>query len=530
MRSSPPPLLRPFAVAFAAHAAMALCYVLSRAPGTAAAGDGFPLDDAWIHMVYGRSLAARGVPAYNDLAEAGFTSPLWVMLLAVAHWCSAVLPAGPVFFAKLFGVLAASVTTASIYLLGLRLTSRSAVASFAALLCVLQPALAFAQVSGMEVSLTTANCALALLALADGRHRRAGVFLALAVWSRPECLLLAMLAPVVVAGQRGVPTAVRARQTLQVLAPTAVAVASWCGYCLIVTGHPLPNTVYAKFRMTGIGDGLRAMGEALGRLPSNLFAVGVLFAVLGVVRAPKTREPWLAGLIGVFPFAFLFAVVRSRPFPPDAGDFFYFARYPAPAWPFLLLATALGVHAVWQVAARQSRPAVRYGVRALTAAAVVLALIGHPQALARSIERFAWNCQNMNEVQVAFGDWVAANVPADRAVAINDAGAIRYFGGRRTIDLIGLNDQSVLFMEPPLAARCSTADAFADLLLARGADHLIIFRSWFPGLVEQPRFAARFAVAKVLVSPHYTVASPKSGQAEMVAYRVLPGDTARPPR
>ncbi|HEX5050334.1 MAG TPA: hypothetical protein VFZ65_01050 [Planctomycetota bacterium] len=131
---------------------------------------------------------------------------------------------------------------------------------------------------------------------------------------------------------------------------------------------------------------------------------------------------------------------------------------------------------------------------------------------------------------VAFAAHAAIALCYGRAVAINDAGAIRYFGGRRTIDLIGLNDQSVLFMEPPLAARCSTADAFAELLLARGADHVIIFRSWFPGLIEQPRFAARFAVAKVLVSPHYTVASPKSGQAEMVAYRVLPGDAARPPR
>src|SRR5688500_19976530 len=47
---------------------------------------GFPLDDAWIHMVYGRSLAEDGLLAFNTgVPTTGSTSPLWAGLVAIAH-------------------------------------------------------------------------------------------------------------------------------------------------------------------------------------------------------------------------------------------------------------------------------------------------------------------------------------------------------------------------------------------------------------------------------------------------------------
>ena len=47
-------------------------------------GPGFPLDDAWGHMVYARALATGEGFAYNPgQAEAGVSSPLWTTLAAV---------------------------------------------------------------------------------------------------------------------------------------------------------------------------------------------------------------------------------------------------------------------------------------------------------------------------------------------------------------------------------------------------------------------------------------------------------------
>ncbi len=238
-------------------------------------------------------------------------------------------------------------------------------------------------------------------------------------------------------------------------------------------------------------------------------------------------------MLALYPFVFLFAIVRTRPCPASAGEYFFFARYPAPAWPFLMLATAVGAHTLAQLAA-DLRPPLRLAARRATAILVLAALWCHPPALASAVERFGWNCQNMNEVQVAFGRWVDANVPPDRAVAINDAGAIRYFGNRSAVDLMGLNDRQVLF-DPAFRRGFADADTAADYLLARRVDCAIVFRAWFHQLVNQPRFSARFAPVQMFASEHYTVADVRSGQTAMVAYRVLPRDAganaaARPPR
>ncbi|MDH4319364.1 MAG: hypothetical protein OEV64_13305, partial [Desulfobulbaceae bacterium] len=47
----------------------------------------FPLDDAWIHQVYARSLSLGHGFSYNiGQQEAGSTSPLWAIVTAPAHW------------------------------------------------------------------------------------------------------------------------------------------------------------------------------------------------------------------------------------------------------------------------------------------------------------------------------------------------------------------------------------------------------------------------------------------------------------
>jgi len=47
---------------------------------------GFPLDDAWIHLVYGREISRGGYLAYNSGEPAtGSTSPIWAYLLGIIH-------------------------------------------------------------------------------------------------------------------------------------------------------------------------------------------------------------------------------------------------------------------------------------------------------------------------------------------------------------------------------------------------------------------------------------------------------------
>src|SRR5690606_40074609 len=51
-----------------------------------AAGGGFPLDDSWIHQVYGRNLAQTGQWAFiTGQPSAASTSPLYTVLLAAGY-------------------------------------------------------------------------------------------------------------------------------------------------------------------------------------------------------------------------------------------------------------------------------------------------------------------------------------------------------------------------------------------------------------------------------------------------------------
>jgi hypothetical protein len=67
--------------------------------------------------------------------------------------------------------------------------------------------------------------------------------------------------------------------------------------------------------------------------------------------------------------------------------------------------------------------------------------------LRRSADLFAWNCQNIEELNVAMARWLRDHVPADETIGAVDAGAARYFGNHRILDVIGLNQHGLLHGE-----------------------------------------------------------------------------------
>jgi hypothetical protein len=83
-------------------------------------------------------------------------------------------------------------------------------------------------------------------------------------------------------------------------------------------------------------------------------------------------------------------------------------------------------------------------------------------------------------LNVQAGKWIAENTPESSVVAANDAGAIRYFGKRKTIDLEGLNNARIAFGE------MSRQQEIA------GADWLAIFPGWFQGTPAMTAIAAAF--------------------------------------
>ena len=503
-------------LAFAAlHLTTAIFFVFGRAPGTDAALTGVPLDDAWIHLVYARNLAWGHGFAYNPgELEAGFTSPLWAVLLVPAVWAEAATGVSVIFWAKVIGTGVGIAASALAFRLCLRLGVGRAAAWLAGGLIAVDPSLAFAQVSGMEVVLAAAAVLLALERLAAPGIRGAGIALALAPLARPENALITTLGMAALAF-----VLLRERapwwRWMAVLAPIAAAAAAWTGYCLLVTGRLLPNTFYVKAR-AGRGGWLANFRQLLDgmvmELPWMAFGAGLVLALVGAwvlvggaLRRRRDGTPDETATLGVrcargllvlavpvflAGVGFVHALVQTQPY--------YWNRYFQPVIALLLVLIAVGAVELWR-ALRSRRQGGNVGADAVVSiprpgwgpvrrsGGTVLALAVYAMASYRVPERlkddailFAWNCQNINELNVKVGHWLAANAGPDDWIATHDAGAIRYWSGRRVLDFVGLNSHRVL-----------REGATAEVLRVRPR-FFAAFPKVFPALAKNPSLEVVF--------------------------------------
>jgi hypothetical protein len=487
-------------VFLAAHLATALLFLSDRAPGTAAAFVGLPLDDAWIHLVYARSLAALHGFSFNPgQLETGSSSPLWAVLLVPASWAARIFGFSVVIPAKVTSVLVAVGTSLGAARLVRSLKFGLAAELAAGLAIAADPALAFAQVSGMEVMLAGGLALWTLAELARERLGSAAFLAALAPLARPEMALLTLLALVLIEWRMQQARA-STRARLLMLAPTAAFVGGWMLHCLLVSGYPLPSTFYAKFasRQAYFARNLQTIFTQV--VPSwPWFARGTGLVLWGTGAIVLFRRGLVAGLVAVFPVLFLLAVAASQlmtePWP------FYWQRYLLPAHALLLVTLALGgtVAVAWAWRGRQRAWALAYAIG--VAALVLGSLLGLPADLRKSADLFAWNCQNIEELNVAMAKWLRDNTPMDETIAVTDAGAARYFADRRIVDLVGLNDHRHLHREP---------EHEREVLAVR---ILSTFPAWMPFL----RDSAAWQVIHRTATDRLTICN--CPQSEIVAYQ-----------
>ncbi len=144
-------------------------------------------------------------------------------------------------------------------------------------------------------------------------------------------------------------------------------------------------------------------------------------------------------------------------------------------------------------------------VRWLRVAVSALLLLGLAWRLPAGAEAYAWGVQNINAMQVRLGHWVAAETPPDALIALNDLGALSYFGERRVIDLIGLATPEIL------PYRREGVDGVLRYLGQRCPEYLVVFPAWFPELVGRTDL---FRPLKEVTLRHNVVA----GAATMTVY------------
>lgn len=448
---------------------------------------GFPLDDAWIHMVYGRSLATQGMLAYNPgIATVGETSPLWAAVVALPH----LLPGAVATKVALVKLAGWALHAAAALVLGLALARiHRPAALVAGLAALLHPELAAAAISGMEVPLAELLLAAQVWGCLAGRPLVFAAAAALAPLGRPETGILAPLVALVL-----VPGPWRTRLRWALLG----AGAAGAGYGAMflrnraVSGSFLPATFHAKvepgleIKRLALARSLRHLLPSLLPLPAwglPLFAAALAWRGRPG-RGPEARLARLAGA-GLL----LVAVCGTLRYPSEIPAF-YHRRYLLPGLPFLLAGAAdLLAAAGGGLRSRWRGPGAARILPVLPAAAWILALAAFWPARFRHLDNDA---RNIDEVQVALGRSLAG-APASLNLWAVDAGASRYFGGPFVVDTAGLNT--------PAFASETEAPAF---LAAHPAHFLELVPTWNT-LKVQAADTAALRVRRFTTAPPFTV-------------------------
>lgn len=111
----------------------------------------------------------------------------------------------------------------------------------------------------------------------------------------------------------------------------------------------------------------------------------------------------------------------------------------------------------------------------------LLVAAGSGWGLPEMARQYAWNVDNINEMQVALGHWVVEHTPPDAVLALNDIGAITYISERPIVDLAGLVTPEVI----PLLRLPDRGAHLVELMAERDVQYVIIFPNWFPDLATR---------------------------------------------
>lgn len=434
----------------------------------------FPLDDAWIHRVYARSFAAGNLFSYNGNAlEAGDTSPLWVIFTAWGH----LIPASGHFLStlsvKITGLALLFWQALLVWKISQKLFPSRGAGLLAAIISLFIPCAFYSAFSGMETLLCTSLWLAATYALISGKNFEAAAFLGLLPLARPEALITLAIA--------GGWLVIRKKQNIKCWAIMILLLALpqllHSLFCYLANGHIFPNTYYAKAHGTSLTWG--KMQNALRIFVQEGLGATVLFftgtAVLIVRLLIKDIKQALDVFIFLFltPLILILAVHASRTMHADA---FYWTRWQDPGNIVLSIFGILGMvelmrlslHFFWDGITRKMR--VTGFVLAMVLAVVLVrdgSLMVGRQAEKRA--RILSDSRSIHKLNVRAGVWLAKNASSDERVAINDAGAIRYFSGLWSLDLLGLNYKNIVFKK----------ETQEEALLKNNITWVAVFDSWF---------------------------------------------------
>ncbi|MGY5864354.1 MAG: hypothetical protein RTV41_07100 [Candidatus Thorarchaeota archaeon] len=430
---------------------------------------GFTLDDSWIHLQFARTIF-EGTPwEYSPgYPSTGSTSPLWSVVLS------------PIFLftsdtiSVVWGVLLISLVffIACSFLVGhiiYSYTGNVAWGVVGILGFVIVPRNTWLMLSGMETPLFMFILLLAIYFL-DRTDKKSdlilGIVAGLAYLSRPEGVLVAVLLIPLRFLMLGYKRQVDRQRVFSLILSgvfAIVIVAPWILHCINVTGHPLPDTFYAKVHPpTEFEKEAWDFWWQFFVREMNFLLVGFAAGAYLILRSKPF--PWVLAL------ALTILYRLSTPYASLINN----ARYLVPIFDlFLIAAVVFSAWLIRTLLVEIMKLKDDFESRYLSVIMIILILVIPliPYYINQATN-YTKSVRTINDMHVGLGNWMAENTPEDAIFATHDAGGIRYISGRRMIDIAGLLSPDIIH------GNMSTRETLS-YLRQQGCNYFVFFDELF---------------------------------------------------
>jgi hypothetical protein len=424
---------------------------------------GFPLDDTWIHLTYARNFAEHGEWAFR-LGEksAGSTAPLWTFLLSLGY----LLNLAPYAWTFFLGWLALTALGIAAETAARKLVeSYKSITPWVGIFFVLAWHLTWSAVSGMETLLHGLLVFIVLAALITGtrRYLALGLLAGLSVWVRPDGLTL--LGPIFFTALLIENSwSARGKAFLRIGLGFGALFLFYLIFNLALSGHPMPNTFYAKQAEYEAVWLSKTLAERFMNYLFPIIASPFLVLVPGVVmwflKMTRTRN-WgaLAGVIWCFGYIAIYFMRLPA---------YQHGRYIIPALPIVYLWGVIGF--IEYVTSSKANKRIVFLWQSLVAVlCVVFAFFGARQ----NAHDVYWIESEMVET----AKWVQQNVPSDALLAVHDIGALGYYVPNPIVDMAGL-------VNPEVVPFIRDEARLAEYLDANSADYIIVPPDFYRDLIS----------------------------------------------
>lgn len=386
------------------------------------------IDDAFISFRYCRNfLAGNGLVFNIGERVEGYTNFLWVLLLSGAGALGIDLVVASQF-------LGAGFALATLFLLFRFPTSDRTwwSAAVAPALCAFNAVFCLWSIHGLETTMF-GFCLLAAV-YADLQQSTRDRFTpwgpllyALATLTRPEGFFLyfASLAYWLFFSPKEISFPLRARRAVLSAALYAVIIGGHLLWRHAYYGDWLPNTFYAKsgFSALVLMRGFRYLARFFSPVPSLLFLLLIPAAISAIHDRSVRFILWMV-------CAALGLVVM------EGGDAFPGFRFIAPVLPLLYLLVQEGLRRLVPLLKQKTALIVLLGVLALTTTL-------HLRHMFLEAERESAGSTVFTGTMKLAADALKTQFPPDTRIALNAIGAIPFYTGFYTVDMLGLTDKHI---------------------------------------------------------------------------------------